>query len=628
MALKLTPRRVSKAAYAGFDRLRRTKESRLKFLRAYATRHHTSSGKVADNGRADPLNLVFQATQTLVPNLVYNDPKVSISAKFMDHRFYAEVLALAGNHAAVEIRLRNVLRKVITDAVFLFGVTKSGIAAGDQMVWTGNEYTDLGQVYTERVDVDDYVLDAMARDKDEAWLEGDRIRIPKEIALENGLVDKPMAERLSSSYQFPFQPGKKASQITGDVKSSWGEANELVEFIDLIELYLPKDRRLVTIPFDPSGGTTDSYLKDVDYEGPESGPYDMLGFAYIPDNPFPVAPAMVWYDLHEAINSVARKATRQAQRQKVVLAYEGTAWEDAQDIVDADDGESVRVDNVDALKEVAFGGAVDDGFKYVEWAQQKFSEMAMNVDLLSGSGTSEPTATQSEMVQANTSIRLADMQNVVYDFTAEIFKKIVFYLHTDPLIELPLIRRTKGVDEQVYYTPEMREGDWLDYNISIVPFSMARADPNVQTRRLLEFFGTVIPALASSAQMLGPAFNLEQAISVMGRQMAIENLDEIINSEIVNQQISNLQKLLERGIPLDPKVVKGMMNPLIEQTEQVPDGGLDLMGQGANMGAAGLPGGARPEQPNPFGQVAPGITPDTERNQMHQATAAELQGAY
>jgi hypothetical protein len=623
MPLKLTARRVSKAVNDGFTRVRRVKSARIKFLRAYASRHHSNSG--SDKGKADPLNLIFQATQTLVPNLVYNDPKAGITSKFLDYKPYAETLALAANHAAVEIRLREALRKVITDSIFLFGIMKSGIAAGDQVVWTGNEYTDVGQVYSERVDADDYVLDPMARDRDEAWVEGNKFRIPKKIALESGIVDKPMAERLSANYSFPFQPNKHASQITGEPKATWSDANELVEFIDLVELYLPKDRRLVTIPFDPSGGTTDVYLKDVEYEGPEAGPYDMLGFAYIPDNPFPVAPAMVWYDLHEAINKVVRKQMRQAERQKTVLAYEGTAWEDAQDIVDSDDGDSVRVDNVDAVKEINFGGANDDGYKYVEWAQGKFSEMAMNIDLLSGSGTSEPTATQSELVSANSSIRLADMQNMVYDFTAQIFKKITFYLHTDPMIELPLIKRTQGVEEQVFYTPEMREGDWLDYNITVIPFSMARADPNVKVRRMLEFFSSVIPALASAAQMLGPALNLEQAITIMGREMAIENLDEIINSQVLGQQTQRLMQLLEAGVPLDPKVIKSMMNPLVEQTEELGQAGVDLMGQGANMG---MPGGARPQQPNPGGNMAGGITPSTEQNQIHQERAGELQGAY
>jgi len=48
-----------------------------------------------------------------------------------------------------------------------------------------------------------------------------------------------------------------------------------------------------------------------------------------------------------------------------------------------------------------------------------------------------------------------------------------------------------------------------------------------------------------------------------------------------------------------------------------------------SMAPPPLPGGGRPQQPNP-GQMGPsgGVSPEMERMQQQQATAGELQAAY
>jgi hypothetical protein len=397
------------------------------------------------------------------------------------------------------------------------------------------------------------------------------------------------------------------------------DADQIVPSVELVDLWVPQDNVMVTMPGAPGGEVSPEIIAMNEWNGPEQGPYDMLGFAWVPDNILPVPPGMVWYDLAVMANRVARKAANQAERQKSVLAYESSAWRDAQEIADADDGQSVRVDDIEAIKEVSFGGVQEDAYQYIEWAKAQFAEMAMNIDLLSGAGSDEATATQAEMVQANTSVRLSDLQSIVYNFTAEQMKRLFFYLHTDPLIELPLVKRTQGQDMQVVYTPEMREGDWIDYNIKVKPYSMARQDPNMKVRRLLEFVGNGIPALAQAFQLLGPAFNIENALSVLGQEMGVEELDELINSPALHMQLQRMMEMLEQGVPLDPKVIQTIM--------QARQPGLPASGVGP-AGPAPQAGGGRPQQPNPRGNIPGGVTPGTERNQRRQETAGEIQGAY
>ncbi len=620
MAQEIDPRKLMEAVKVGFDKMRHHRKVRIRILSQYVGRFYQRTMQDArmDN-KAFPVNLMHKAITTMVPNLVYSEPKARISTNFMAYREYAEVLALATNHLSYEINLRHTLRQTITDAIITAGWIKTGLGSSAQTIDLDGVEHDPGQPYADRVDPDDMTIDPFARTLEEAYFIGNRFRISKPALLESGLLKSEDVEKLGSRFDYPDWSEASKLSNSHDSLSYMSANNGLVEYVDLVEVYLPNELKIVTIPYDPTGGSSygesgkSPILREVEYEGPERGPYHMLGFAFAPDNIMPIAPAQIWYDLHMMANRVARKIARQNDRQKKILAYEASAWEDAADIIDADDGESIRVDDVDAIKEVDFGGAAEDGYQYMEWAERHFSDIAMNIDLLAGSGSNEATATQAEIVQANTSVRLSDMQNLVYNFTGDAMRDMMFFLHTDPLIELPLVKRSKGHDEQVHYTPEMREGDWMDYNLKVIPYSMARQDPNVRTRRLLEFTGNGIPALGVAFQTLGPAFNMEAAVNLLGREMGIDELDQIINSEALQQMTQRMQQLLEQGIPLDAKAMKMITNPLSSGVAGVMENPETQM---------------NPGQPNPRATMQSGITPDQERNARAQETAGELQSTY
>ncbi len=616
MPESIEPKKLMQSVQVGFDKMRHFRRVRLQVLDRYVGRHYQRRRQDrTQSNRADPINFIYKAMTTLVPNLVYNEPKAKVSTEYLDYRPYSDVLTLATNHLAYEIDLRRTLRMALTDAIILAGWIKTGITTDAQTMDKDGNLRDRGQPFADRVDPDDMVIDPWARSLEEAYYIGNRFRVSKPMLRESGLISNKQIDQLQTRYDYPNW--SEASLMSASTETAnYLQVNKgLLEYVDLVELWLPYEEKIVTVPYDPTGNSymfEDKYLREASYEGPERGPYHMLGFAFAPDNIMPIAPALMWMDLADMGNKIARKIARQAERQKTILAYEASAWEDANDVKDADDGETVRVDNTDALKEIEFGGANENGYQYMEFAERHFSDIAMNIDLLSGEGTNEPTATQAEITQANTSVRLADMQNLVYTFTGDVMKDMMFFLHTDPLIELPLVKRTRGVDQQVHYTPEMREGDWMDYHLKVVPFSMARQDPNVKMRRMLEFYGSVIPAIANAYQLLGPALNIEAAVNIMGRDMGIDELDEIINSQMLQQQVARMKQLLDAGVPLDAKTMKMIQNPGAEQ----PAGIMPASG-GLNQG-----------QPNPMAQISSGITPGAESNSMAQETAGELQSTY
>jgi hypothetical protein len=586
MPPQITPARLGQAIRHSYTKLRHFRQARLQFLVQYGGRFYSERNLSVTDNKAYPLNLIWSGVTTLVPNLVFADPRCAISSPWMMYQPYADQLALEVNQLARTTAYRKTLRMVITDSIFLFGLTKRGLGVSDQTLDLEGVKHIIGQPYIDRVDPDDYVVDPLARDREEVLFEGNRFRIPRQEALDGGIYDPDDVNSLTSRYDQPR--AEEANQISGTYGFSAAQANELVDYVDLVEIWLPRDKRIVTVPYDPTGSVR-KFLRDVDYFGPPEGPYNMLGYAWMPDNILPVAPCMVWYDLHQMANRIARKTARQAERQKAVLAYEGTAWEDAKSIVDADDGEAIQVNRLEAIKEIKYGGANPEAFQYLGWAESEFSKLSYNSDLLSGERAPSKTATQDQMLQGNANVRIADMGEMVYEHAAEDLRVMMAFIHTDPLRETPLVQQVQGQDRQIMMSPERRVGTWADYSLKVIPFSMARKDPQQQAMRILDFFSRAVPALAQASQMLGPALNLEQSLILIGRYEGIEELEQILNLPTLHQQMQQLQQLVQSGVAVTPQVVQQVMNPMT------------LLGGGnGGEGAAGGPvGGVRPQQPNP-----------------------------
>ena len=113
---KTFERRLCRAVELGFQKMETARKARYKFLAQYVGPFYSKNKGAAgsDERKASPLNLMYNAVTTMVPNLVYNDPRVKIRTEVLAYRNYAGTLELATNHLVRKIKLRHTLRKVIT----------------------------------------------------------------------------------------------------------------------------------------------------------------------------------------------------------------------------------------------------------------------------------------------------------------------------------------------------------------------------------------------------------------------------------------------------------------------------------------------------------------------------------
>lgn len=577
----VTPQRLQRAISRGFDRVENFRKARYMFMEEYVGAFYDR----ADPGRATPLNLIFKAVSILVPHLVAKNPQSDIRSRFSSYLGYAEMLSLAADDVCEEIDLAHTLRLTIIDAIFGMGIIKTGQALANQ-TWQDPDGmgVNMTQPYADRVDLDDLLFDPVCRDLREASIIGNRVRVRRSFLQESGLYDPDLIERLPGIMDNDIARGKEVSRLSLGKNRRDRDINDLDDYVDLVETWVRDDNVIVTTPFGDKH--LDDYLRVVDYDGPDSenGPYHFLGFHWAPNNPFPVPPAGIWYDLHVMANDHAAKAERQARRSKEVLVYGRVAADDAQEIVDADDGDSVAVDNPDQVKSVRYGGAMDDVYKHLGWIDMKFAESGPgDFNQLGGEVSNADTATQANILQAAATIRVGDMKDIIYSFTSKVVKDIVWYIHTDPLIEKPLAKRLPGGEQiTMILTPEARKGDFLDFTFKIKSESMERENPTMRSQKLTQFVQTVVPtAIQTFLQLhavgLGHFFNFVKFISINAKLQQIDNFDAVWGDP--EFQIT-LGQAMQQAMMMQAQSV-GMVGP--GRAGPSPDGSVSIKGGGAGV---------------------------------------------
>jgi hypothetical protein len=526
-------------------------------LREFAGQYYDKDSATIGN---EPINMIFGAVATLVPNLVTNFPKTVVTSKFLMYRGYAELLGLGLDFLAKEMNLRDELRRWIVDSLFVLGIMKTGIATSDDLITFGDDLRiDAGRPYATVVDFDDYILDPAARRLEEASFVGHRVRVPRQMLLDSGLYKNDLVERLISADQDPYARREVDQMSMHDVTPT--EISSFQDLVDVREVWVPAARAIVTLP--ASRNVFDDYLRVQDYDGPDEGPYTYLSLTPpLPNNPMPIAPVGIWYDLHVASNKMAKKIMEQAERQKDVLTYKPSAADDAQEIIDAGDGEAIGVADVQGVAVQHYGGQQNSNSEHLQQLSYWFNLASGNTDQLGGVKSNANTATQANILQSNAGVRIEDMRDIVYIGTKNVQRKLAWYLHTDPLISLPLIKRTpipaqtvmspmgpviippKMIQEQTILSPDTRQGDFLDFHFEIEEKSMSRLDPNQRLQKALLFAAKVLPSAAQAAmvcQQMQVPFSFPAFAVRMAKELDLEWMDEVFYDP--NFQAQMLQQM-------------------------------------------------------------------------------------
>lgn len=501
------------------DCLKIFRENRMEVLREAVGFNYSSDGakdKV-------PINLLELAMNIYLQRLVAKNPAVSITTDYAKLKEISTRFELAGNHLIEEIKLGNTLEMVVTGAMVSKGIIKIGL--NRTTVEVGGITHDTGQAFADYVSLDDWVEDMTADNDENGQYEGNYYypTIDEAEKMFPGHKFTPQTERASlNEKDHDISEGKKTVQ-----------REEFRPTVKLLDLFLKKQNLILQCSTsDDDKDPIEEVLKVIKWTGPENGPYRKLGFGKIENNTMPIAPAMHWMDIHTITNKLFRKLSRQAERQKTVTGVRPGGEQDGDAIISANDGDMIKLDDPRNVAELTTGGINSQSLAFVLMLKDTFSYMAGNLDMLGGLGPQSETLGQDQLLSASASMRIQKMQKEVSEFTQYVLEDLMFYLWYDPKPKQePVVKKVQGFESvaiSIPFNPEDREGDYLQYNIKMEPFSLQHHSPESKLQGLRTVLMEIVAPLLPQMEQQGITLNLEKMFKTIAKLSNITELNDIL----------------------------------------------------------------------------------------------------
>lgn len=523
--------RLSRALIESNRRLQSFRDVRRSFLLEYAGTHYgqrdsllSESGKTA----RQPINTIGWFVRTMLGNLAYrrriecqvatHDPMVAP---------YADTLGLAWDKVANGgslhpaqpgqprprgLNLISTLRTAITDALMGMGIVRTGDVYDGLIDGAGNQSLVMA---IDNVDLDAFQMDPLARSVRGAQWQGHTYRVDREWLLESGLMDPAKIEGLPA-----YNPGQRGK---GEDISAQAQAYNLSPQIELTDVYLCRERMIVTVPGGKNAAFNDSLLERP-YGVDDDGPYHFLGFQWLPNNPLPIPPVAWLFDMHLLINKLATKLGRQAERAKSVLTYDKRDEGDAETVRKAADGDSLGLMNPGAAKVQNYGGTLKELYDHTAFLFENFDRIGGGMDLLSGSAAQSGTLGQDQILSQGAGINIQDMTGHVQEFADEIGRFILRSIWDDPTTQAKFSVSKSGIDIPLELN-DQRIGEFNDYDLQVNLYSVLSDSPSSRFQRLQGFLNNIVLPAAGLLQATGHVPDVlpivEQAAAMLGLETSL-----------------------------------------------------------------------------------------------------------
>lgn len=531
--LRFVPR-LQKIARAWQELAEPSLVNRARILRSWASGYF-------DRGRSQRhlVNLLDRGICTLTPFLVEGNPKVLVESEIGNLRPWAHITRLALNFFINKINLsENALIPAAQNSMYGMGIIRTDFThnRGYQ-----NDETEirLGIPSVSVVDDHNYVGDPSAECLKDFLIEGDVYRLPTDYA-------KDFFGPKYADYIKPDSTLRVRHDPSDISKKNFDRTLFSVrDYSTFIDLYLYDEDVVLTIM--PQGKKA-VILNTIDWSDVPGSPYDKLGYKYFPGMPISIPPAWAWYDQDTELNYMLKKMQEQAQSQKDVLAYEGSAAKDAKNIAGISTQGTTQVDNVEALKALSFGGVNPKNYEWVSYIEGHFATEISNMYMLGGKQPQSPTLGQEQMLMQNALRYVASMHTRFHNFMESVVRKLAWHFWTDPTVYVPVINELPEIDNfPAVFSRAEQVGDFYDFVFKVIPYSTQRETPDVKYQKMLQFLTQWIVPTLPYAAMQGNMVDFSLSTQILADYFGIDSLNQWYKS-LYPSAMENLNfKMLPQG---------------------------------------------------------------------------------
>lgn len=477
--------------------------------------------------KARPINNLYLSATTLVPLIVMANPLSDITTEIAELRPVAWMLGEALNRLYDEIDYCDTIRRATFRAIFGLSVLRCGLSEGGVGVRDGEGFLhDSGQPFVEEMGAERFRFDPRATAWDRMRWAGHRYTMPAEYFRDSGLYDKT---EYATENVTPYDT-KSAMNIGAKV----GDADPYEDTISLVDIWLPEGNPIgqdqsviVTLC---TGNDTPIIHRIAEWEGPERGPYERFSITPVIDSIIPLPPANLWERMDDLINAVACKLERQTSRMKDITLFDRAVDpREVEAVRISADGDMVPTSDPTRYAQITFGGANKDLQGTLQLLRSQYSEIARNIDQMGGISTSgDPTATEVATLQANANVTVEDMIRSIHRPVERCGRKMLWYLFTDPNINLPMTNiDPEGNEIPRQFTAEDIEGDFLDYNFKHKLYSMQRLTAEKELSNWMTLLNQVILPLIPLAQMEGSTLAVTEIVEKSAKLMQLDEIGRI-----------------------------------------------------------------------------------------------------
>ena len=311
---------------------------------------HFNDGAV---GVPQPVNLLELTVRIWCRSLAARAPSVEVNARQREMSPVAKDFEVVLKDLVREIDLRSTLMDWVFEAITApLGVVKVGITERALAEQEGYLH-DAGQPFCDSVDMDDLVVDMAATRWESQTFIGNRYILPYEAAKDSKLF-KNKELRPANPSMFDEMGNMRAARLQ-TVQRGWTDERFADDMVELWDVWRPRDKVVCTYVSNETGLPMGDPVREVEWDGPEVGPYHCLSYGR-GKGILRLPPIASLRDLSDSINKTFRKLLRQQDRQKQLTVVAAGAEDDGNRIIKASDGDTIRSDRPESTKEIKFGG--------------------------------------------------------------------------------------------------------------------------------------------------------------------------------------------------------------------------------------------------------------------------------
>jgi hypothetical protein len=482
------------------------RKKRVEAIKQFVGSHYSDGGAE----QRVPTNFIELAVTIYTRQLAARAPRVLITTGVQNLRPMAKDMEIALNQIPGEIGLGNTLRSAVVDAMFSFAVVKVGISRSDK--------AKAGETFVDLVSLDDYFVDMSAKGRGGVQFEGNDYWLPIEDA--RAMYDGDPKDIQPDDHTVVGDQGQERAEA---ITSSEG-ADIYGDRVWMRDVYIPRTNKMITY-----GVKSLKVFREIEFDGPDHGPYYTLGFSDVPGNLLPLPPVALWRDLHELGNNLFRRLGRQSEAKKTVASFQGGNDEDVQALKRASDGDGIKYNGAKP-EAITVGGIDAPTLAFYLQIRDLFSYFAGNLDTLGGLGSQSDTVGQEKLISEASSARMQSMGEATINFAREIFKALAWYEWTDPIRERKIKKPVKGTDIAVssVWSAETRDGDFLDYNLDIDVYSMQDDSPSSKLQKVGTALERFVFPILPQIEAQGGQIDAKALLGMIGELANIPELADIV----------------------------------------------------------------------------------------------------